>query len=421
MDIRKKLEILSASAKYDVSCSSSGSNRKNNDGIGNTKVSGLCHSFTADGRCISLLKILMTNICIYDCKYCLNRSSNNVERACFTPEEIAELTINFYKRNYIEGLFLSSGIIKNPDYTMGKMYDAIKLLREKYRFNGYIHAKTIPGASKELIDKLGLIVDRLSINIELPSNESLKLLAPNKDKGKILEPMKYIANNIKAKKKFVRAGQTTQMIIGATIDTDYKILSLAESFYDKLKLKRVYYSAYIPLNIDDNLPVVTSKPPLLRENRLYQADWLLRFYGFNVEDLLDQDNQNFNTLLDPKADWALRHLEQFPVEINKIDFATLIKVPGIGIKSAKKIVATRKYNQLTFEDLKKMNVSIKRAKYFIVCNGKYFSNSKIFRKDIITNSLILEEHNKQIDNYNIQLSLFNPTKGDQIKCITGEL
>ncbi len=414
MDILNKLKILSDSAKYDVSCSSSGSNRKNNNGIGNAKISGICHSFTADGRCISLLKILMTNSCIFDCKYCINRSSNNIERACFTPEEIANLTINFYKRNYIEGLFLSSGIIKNPDYTMSKMYEAIKLLREKYNFNGYIHAKTIPGASKELIDKVGLLVDRLSVNIELPSNESLKLLAPNKNKEKILDPMKYISSEIGNKKSFVRAGQTTQMIIGASPESDYKILSLTENFYDKLKLKRVYYSAYIPLNKDENLPVV-KEPPLLRENRLYQADWLLRFYGFKVEDLLDKDNQNFNLLLDPKADWALRHIEIFPVEINKIDYNFLIKVPGIGINSAKKIVLARRYNNLTFEDLKKMRISIKRAKYFITCNGKYFDSSKIFRKDTINNYLIYEEKPK-----NSQLSLFNPTKGDEIKCITGE-
>ncbi len=404
MDIRRKLEILSDSAKYDVSCSSSGSNRKNNNGIGNAKLCGVCHSFTADGRCISLLKILMTNICIYDCKYCMNRSSNNIERACFTPEEIADITINFYKRNYIEGLFLSSGIIKNPDYTMSKMYEAIKLLREKYNFNGYIHTKTIPGASKELIDKMGFLVDRMSVNIELPSNESLKLLAPNKNKDKILHPMKYISENIKDKKKFVRAGQTTQMIIGATSDTDYKILSLSESFYNKLNLKRVYYSAYIPINKDENLPAI-KEPPLVRENRLYQADWLLRFYNFKVEDLLDQNNQNFNLLLDPKADWALRNLDKFPIEINKVDYNILIKTPGFGILSAKKIIAARKYKKLTFEDLKKMNVSIKRAKYFITCDGKYFNSSRIFRGDIITQSLIYEE-NKKINNSHIQLSLF---------------
>ncbi len=416
MDVLTKLKILSDSAKYDVSCSSSGSNRKNNNnGIGNAKFSGLCHSFTADGRCISLLKILMTNSCIYNCKYCINRSSNSIERACFTPEEIASLTINFYKRNYIEGLFLSSGIIKDADYTMSKMYEAVKLLREKYHFNGYIHTKTIPGASKELIDKMGLLVDRMSVNIELPSNESLKLLAPNKDKEKIITPMKYISNTIKNKKSFVRAGQTTQMIIGASPDTDYKILSLTENFYDKLKLKRVYYSAYVPVNKDENLPAI-KEIPLLRENRLYQADWLLRFYGFKVEDLLDRDNQNFSLMLDPKADWALRHLDLFPIEINTVDYLFLIKVPGIGITSAKKIITARKYSKLTFDDLKKMKVSVKRAKYFITCNGKFFASSNIFRKDIITEHLINEERNKD----NIQLSLFQPTKKDVVKCLTGE-
>jgi putative DNA modification/repair radical SAM protein len=421
MDIIKKLKILSDSAKYDVSCSSSGSNRKNdNIGIGNAKYCGICHSFTSDGRCISLLKILMTNSCIYDCKYCINRSSNNIERACFTPEEIAQLTINFYKRNYIEGLFLSSGIIKDADYTMGKMYEAIKILREKYHFNGYIHTKTIPGTSRELIDKMGMLVDRMSINIELPSNESLKLLAPNKDKDKILTPMKYISVHKNEKKNFVRAGQTTQMIIGASTDTDYKILSLTENFYNKLNLKRVYYSAYIPINKDESLPMI-KEPPLLRENRLYQADWLLRFYGFNVDDLLNKDNQNFNVLLDPKADWALRNIDKFPVEINNVDYNFLVRVPGIGINSAKKIIYARKYNTLTFDDLKKMNISIKRAKYFITCNGKYFASSKIFNKNLINSSLIFDERSIEYKNNIEQLSLFNPTREDKIKCLTGEL
>lgn len=420
MDIKTKLKILADSAKYDVSCSSSGSNRKNNDGIGDAKISGLCHSFSADGRCISLLKILMTNVCIYDCKYCVNRSSNSVERACFTEEEIAQITINFYKRNYIEGLFLSSGIIKNANYTMNRMYGAIKLLREKYKFNGYIHVKTIPGADKEIIDKMGLIVDRMSINIELPSNESLKLLAPDKEKNKIIEPMKYISDKSKTKKNFIRAGQTTQMIIGATPDTDYKILSLSESLYSKLNLKRVYYSAYVPLNNDKLLPSL-DKPPLLRENRLYQADWLLRFYNFKVDDLLDQNSQNFNTLLDPKADWALRNLDKFPVEINTVDFNMLIRVPGIGLKSANKIVSTRRYTKLKFEDLKKMKISIKRAKYFITCGGQYFTNSRIFKENIIKNSLIYEERNIQSENNYLQLSLFNPTREDKLKCLTGEL
>ena len=292
----------------------------------------------ADGRCISLLKILMSNACIYDCKYCINRCTNSVKRATFTPREIADLTIAFYKRNYIEGLFLSSAVIKNPDYTMERLYEAIFILRKEYNFNGYIHVKTIPGASKELIDKLGHLVDRTSINIELPSNDSLKLLAPQKEKAGILIPMQYISKEIsiskqeksKYKEKFVPAGQTTQLIVGATPETDLKIMKLSESLYNKLSLKRVYYSAYVSINEDSNLPALSS-PPLLRENRLYQADWLIRFYGFKIDDLLDETHPNFHTMLDPKCDWALRNLQHFPVEINKADYNTLLKVPGIGV------------------------------------------------------------------------------------------
>lgn len=380
MEIFEKLEILSDAAKYDASCSSSGSNRKNkNNGIGNGNFAGICHSWGADGRCISLLKILFTNSCIYDCKYCINRCSNNVKRATFTPHEVADLTINFYRRNYIEGLFLSSAVIKNPDYTMEKLVETVRILRNEYNFNGYIHCKTIPGCSKELIDKLGNLVDRMSINIELPSNNSLKLLAPQKEKTGIITPMTYISNNIKTnkldknrfKKDFVPAGQTTQLIIGATPESDFKILKLSESLYNKLKLKRVYYSAYISVNNDKNLPTL-EKPPLLRENRLYQADWLLRFYGFKVDELLNEKNPNFNTILDPKCDWAIRNLDKFPVEINKADYYTLLKVPGIGIISAKKIIRARRNNNLNFEDLKKLGITIKRAKYFITCKRQIF-------------------------------------------------
>ena len=421
MDIADKLRILADSAKYDVSCSSSGSNRKNTNGIGNAKLSGICHSFSSDGRCISLLKILMTNSCIYDCKYCMNRSSNNIERAAFTPSQIADITINFYKRNYIEGLFLSSGIIKNPDYTMQRMIEAIQILRNKYNFNGYIHAKTIPGASQDLIKSLGFLVDRMSINIELPSNQSLKLLAPDKEKDNILEPMKYIHKTIHQNKEFVQAGQTTQLIIGATPDSDLKIMSLAENMYNKLQMKRVYYSAYVPLNSDTLLPAIKD-PPLLRENRLYQADWLLRFYGFKVEDLLNQNHQNFNALLDPKADWALHNMEKFPVEINKADYPTLLKVPGIGVLSAKKIVSARRYHTLTFESLKKMRIVLKRAKYFITCDGKYFANTSLFNQKLISHALIHDERKLLIsDSNSLQLSLFEPTLGDKIECITGQL
>lgn len=396
----------------------------------------------ADGRCISLLKILMSNACIYDCKYCINRCTNSVKRATFTPREIADLTIAFYKRNYIEGLFLSSAVIKNPDYTMELLYEAIFILRKEYNFNGYIHVKTIPGASKELIDKLGLLVDRTSINIELPSNDSLKLLAPQKEKVGILTPMQYISKEIsiskqeksKYKEKFVPAGQTTQLIVGATPETDLKIMKLSESLYNKLNLKRVYYSAYVSINEDSNLPALSS-PPLLRENRLYQADWLIRFYGFKIDDLLDETHPNFHTMLDPKCDWALRNLQHFPVEINKADYNTLLKVPGIGVISAKRIITARREFNLTFENLKKLGIVLKRARYFITCNGKYYDPIKHFNENFIAQNLFfLERTSTSFFNY-VQTSLFDnisnadnfifdalsPTKEDKQKCLTGIL
>lgn len=404
MTIKEKLIILSDAAKYDASCSSSGSDRKNTkDGIGNAANCGICHSFAADGRCISLLKILMTNCCIFDCKYCINRRSNDVKRAIFTPEEICEITINFYKRNYIEGLFLSSGIIKSPDYTMEKLIETITLLRKKYRFNGYIHCKAIPGASEYLLKKLGSLVDRLSANIELPSDSSLKLLAPDKSTDKVSKIMTTIKEN--KNRYFTPAGQSTQMIIGASSETDLEILGKSENLYNTYELKRVFYSAYIPINKDSNLPSI-DMPPLVRENRLYQADWLLRFYGYKVDNLLDKNNPNFNVLLDPKADWALRHMEEFPKEINTAGYYDLLKIPGIGPTSAKKIISSRKYFKIEFKDLKKMGISLKRCKYFILCNGKYFSDPKIFKKRFIETNLLLE--NKQvIENTGIQLSLFN--------------
>lgn len=396
----------------------------------------------ADGRCISLLKILMSNACIYDCKYCINRCTNSVKRATFTPREIADLTIAFYKRNYIEGLFLSSAVIKNPDYTMELLYEAIFILRKEYNFNGYIHVKTIPGASKELIDKLGILVDRTSINIELPSNDSLKLLAPQKEKVGILTPMQYISKEIsiskqeksKYKEKFVPAGQTTQLIVGATPETDLKIMKLSESLYNKLSLKRVYYSAYVSINEDSNLPALSS-PPLLRENRLYQADWLIRFYGFKIDDLLDETHPNFHTMLDPKCDWALRNLQHFPVEINKADYNTLLKVPGIGVISAKRIITARREFNLTFENLKKLGIVLKRARYFITCNGKYYDPIKHFNENFIAQNLFfLERTSTSFLNY-VQTSLFDnisnadnfifdalsPTKEDKQKCLTGVL
>ena len=403
MTLKEKLIILSDSAKYDASCSSSGSTRENKNGIGNASFSGICHSFSNDGRCISLLKILMTNSCIFDCKYCINRRSNNVKRAIFTPEEICEITMNFYKRNYIEGLFLSSGIIKNPDYTMEKLIETIYLLRNKYHFNGYIHAKAIPGASEYLLKKLGKLVDRMSANIELPSESSLKLLAPDKNTDKISNIMQTVKNN--RSRIFTPAGQSTQMIIGASKESDLDILSKSEYLYNKYDLRRVFYSAYIPVNKDSLLPSI-DMPPLVRENRLYQADFLLRFYNYKVNNLLDKNNPNFNILLDPKADYALRHMEEFPKEINKANYYDLLKIPGIGPKSAKKIVSSRKYFKIDFKDLKKMGISLKRAKYFILCNGKYFTNPDIFTKSFIQSNLILE-NKESIKNTGIQLSLFN--------------
>ena len=392
---------------------------------------GICHTWGADGRCISLLKILFSNSCIYDCKYCINRATNSVPRATFTPREVADLTINFYKRNYIEGLFLSSAVVRSPDYTMELLINTVSILRNEYNFNGYIHCKTIPGCNQDLIDKLGCLVDRLSINIELPSNDSLKLLAPQKEKDGIIHPMKYISNNIKInhqdksrfKKNFVPAGQTTQLIVGATPESDLKILKLSESMYKKLSLKRVYYSAYISVNNDRNLPTL-EKPPLLRENRLYQADWLLRFYGFTADELLNKENPNFSTLLDPKCDWALRNLDKFPVEINTANYYTLLRVPGIGVISAKKIISARREFSLNFDSLKKLGVVLKRAQYFITCKGKYFEHVYKFNKNFIETNLLSTERKNLPSQKFEQLSIFDnllPTKEDKIKCLTGSL
>ena len=398
MTLKEKLIILADSAKYDASCSSSGSNRS--DQLGNACQAGICHSFASDGRCISLLKILMTNCCIFDCKYCLNRKSNNIKRAVFTPEEICSITINFYKRNYIEGLFLSSGIIKSPDYTMELLIETISLLRKKYHFGSYIHAKAIPGVSEYIFKKLGSLVDRLSANIELPTESGLKLLAPNKDDSKVTKIMKYVKEN--QNRNFVPAGQSTQMIIGATKETDLDIMNRSSNLYEAHKLKRVFYSAYIPVNKDSLLPTLEA-PPLKRENRLYQADWLLRFYNFKVSDILSQGNPNFNLLVDPKVDWALRHLEEFPKEINTVSYEELLKIPGIGVTCAKRIVTNRRNFKLDFKDLKKMGVVLKRAIYFITCNGKYSLKSEFLKKSFIESNLI--EHNKNPNN-NEQMSLF---------------
>ncbi|NLC67519.1 MAG: putative DNA modification/repair radical SAM protein [Clostridiaceae bacterium] len=382
MDTLDKLSILAEGAKYDVSCVSSGSSRKNTPGgLGSGYAAGFCHSFTTDGRCISLLKVLMSNDCVYDCAYCVNRVSNDFPRATFTPGELVDITINFYRRNYIEGLFLSSAVYKNPNYTMELFIRVLKMLREEYRFNGYIHVKAIPGADNALVEQAGLYADRMSVNIELPSNDSLKLLAPQKNKEKILGPMGFISTKIsenkedivkyKKKQYFVPAGQSTQVIVGATPHRDINILKLSEALYKRYKLKRVFYSAYIPVSNHPALPAI-EKPPLLREHRLYQADWLLRFYGFSADELLSDSRPDLDEQLDPKCDWALRNLHLFPVEVNRCDYETLLRVPGIGVISAKRILTARRVSSLDFDDLRKLGVVLKRAQYFITCKGKYY-------------------------------------------------
>ncbi len=396
LSIQEKLEILSDAAKYDVACTSSGVDRKGKAGmLGNTVAAGLCHSFAGDGRCISLLKILFTNQCIYDCKYCINRCSNDVVRTAFTPDEVCTLTMEFYRRNYIEGLFLSSGILYSADYTMDLIYQTLKKLREVYRFNGYIHVKAIPGADPVLIEKVGFLADRMSINLELPTADGLKKLAPGKSRSKILTPMRQIQRGITANKfelmeykrtpSFVPAGQSTQMIVGATPENDYQMMMVAEALYQNYDLKRVFYSAFVPVNEDSSLPALPGGPPLLREHRLYQADWLLRFYGFKASELLTEDRPNFNVFLDPKCDWALRHLELFPVEINRADYYTLLRVPGMGVKSVKRIIAARRQGLLDFESLKKMGVVLKRAMYFITCSGRMMYPTRM-DEDYITST-----------------------------------
>lgn len=453
MSIQRKLEILSDAAKYDVACTSSGVDRKGNQsGMGNSLACGICHTFSADGRCISLLKILFTNECIFDCKYCINRSSNDIVRTSFTPQELCKLTMEFYRRNYIEGLFLSSGIMISPNHTMELIYITLRMLREDCNFNGYIHCKAIPGADPALIEAIGWYTDRMSINLELPTAESLKKLAPHKNRKNILKPMRQIqlrresnrsnsilvannrgqsnsSNNILMEdnsysfnrsnsvvdniqndndindimnesrlmnfnqksrpkgSKYVPAGQSTQMIIGATGETDYHIMSVSEALYNKFDLKRVFYSAFVNVNQDSDLPSTINGAPLLREHRLYQADWLLRFYGFRTKELLDEKNPNFNVLMDPKCNWALRHLELFPVEINIADYYTLLRVPGIGVTSARRIIAARKSGNLDFKDLKAMRIVLKRAVYFITCKGKMMYPIKI-DENFITRGLL---------------------------------
>lgn len=419
MDVLEKLTILTDAAKYDAACTSSGGNRSSKKGfIGNTSssVAGCCHSFSADGRCVTLLKVLMTNCCAYDCKYCVNRRSNETKRASFTPEELADLTINFYRRNYIEGLFLSSGVLRSPDYTSEMMIRTLRLLRERYRFNGYIHAKAIPGTAPELVEQLGLLADRLSVNIELPSEAGLNLLAPDKSKKGILTPMRQIqARNQQNKEELVKyrhapqfapAGQSTQLIVGATPDSDFHILRLTQGLYDRYGLKRVFYSAYVPVVEHAFLPGKDVKPPLLREHRLYQADWLLRFYGFRAEELLDEEHPSFDPRVDPKCFWALTHLDFFPVEVNTADYETLLRVPGVGVVSARRILSARRNGSIHVEDLKKLGVVMKRAQYFLTAGGKMPDGLR-FTPDSVLRNLISEEQPRLPQQEMVQLSLFD--------------
>lgn len=426
MDLMEKLEILTDAAKYDVACTSSGVDRRGGrGGLGNAVASGICHSFAADGRCISLLKVLYSNACVYDCAYCVNRRSRDVRRASFTPKELAELTIGFYRRNYIEGLFLSSAVMGTPDRTCELMIEALRILREDYRFGGYIHAKAIPGANPLLIERMGLLADRMSVNIELPSEQSLTRLAPEKTRAAILAPMRQIESGIERSKneltlfknapRFAPAGQSTQMIVGATPETDLRILSLTEALYRRYRLKRVFYSAYVPVVQGRGLPGPDFKAPLRREHRLYQADWLLRFYGFDASELLSDEAPNFDPALDPKCDWALRHPSFFPVEVNAAPYEALLRVPGVGVKSAWRIVQARRVQPLHFEGLRKLGVVLKRARYFLTCQGKMEAGAALDPARVRP-ALIARAPDPGYE----QLSFFDSTREDMIQCLTGQ-
>ena len=417
--IKEKLEILADAAKYDVSCSSSGGNRKNtNRGLGDSSASGICHTYTEDGRCVSLLKILLTNFCIYDCAYCVTRKSNDIQRAAFTVEEVVDLTINFYRRNYIEGLFLSSGIFKNADYTMERLVRVAKKLRLEHNFNGYIHLKSIPGASDEIMREAGLYADRLSMNLEIPTESGLKLLAPDKNHQDMIKPMRFVKNELlqykeekkkfKSTPKFAPAGQSTQVIVGATQENDFQIIQVADHFYNNFNLKRVYYSGYVPVSNDARLPAIGAQVPLVRENRLYQADWLMRFYGFKANEILEKSNPFLDLEVDPKMGWALRNITQFPVIIQNAPLEMILRVPGIGVKSAHKIVHARRFQNLTMEHLKKIGISINRAKYFISVSNENthlkFLNALNLKEIILSDTK--SKFEKPFDN---QLSLLNDT------------
>lgn len=416
--VLEKLSILSDAAKYDVSCSSSGSKRKNeNKGLGNAEGMGICHAYTEDGRCVSLLKILLTNHCIYDCAYCVSRKSNDVKRAAFTVQEVVDLTINFYRRNYIEGLFLSSGIFKDPDYTMERLVLIARKLRTEHKFNGYIHLKTIPGASDELIKEAGLYADRLSVNVEMPTEQSLALLAPDKKREDMIKPMTVLKNEIIANREeqkaivkvkpklFAPAGQSTQMVIGATPESDWQILKMSDGFYKHMNLKRVYYSGYVPVSNDNRLPAIGTPVPMVRENRLYQADWLLRFYGFEVDEIVNPEDPFLDMQIDPKLNWALRNLHQFPVDINNADLDLIKRIPGIGLQSAQKIWEARKFNKLTWDHLKKFNIAANRAKYFLNMKVQDF-RPKDYTPEQIRNFILSASQTKYAANHSPQLQLF---------------
>ena len=430
MDMLEKLTILADAAKYDAACTSSGMDRAARPGgLGATMACGCCHSFSADGRCITLLKVLQSNACSYDCTYCVNRRTNDTRRATFTPRELADLTMQFYRRNYIEGLFLSSAVVNSPDYTCELMLETLRILRQEYHFYGYIHAKAIPGASAPLLTQLGLLADRMSVNIELPSETSLQLLAPDKKREDILAPMGFLRDGIAQGRqdmvkyrhapRFAPAGQSTQLIVGATPESDLQILNLSSALYEKYALKRVFFSAYLPVVEHRNLPALTTKPPLLREHRLYQADWLMRFYHFEATELLDAQNPNFDPYVDPKCGWALRHLEQFPVEVNRADYELLLRVPGIGVKSARRILTARKTGSLDFDGLKKLGVVLKRAKYFVLCRGKAAPGIVMTHQAILR--ALLSDSALDSLQQGEQLSLFDPTMEDVQKCITGQI
>lgn len=438
MDLARKLEVLSNSAKYDASCSSSGSSRQSpRHGTGAAVPSGVCHSWSADGRCVSLLKVLYTNLCIYDCAYCLSRRSNDIERASFTPNELARLTMDFYRRNFIEGLFLSSAVAVSPDHTMERMLRVLELLRWRHHFGGYIHLKLIPGASETLIQKASLLADRLSSNIELPSSGSLARLAPQKDKARLLAPMRQVkqlvqqgqdeARHLRHAPRHHRAGMTTQMIVGASDDSDHTILTLSENLYGSMGLKRVYYSAYVPLNQDSLLPPLTQEPPLLREHRLYQADWLLRFYGFRAAELLSRDIPNLDTRFDPKLFWALHHLESFPLHVESASYEELLRVPGIGVRGARQLVTARRQCRLREEDLKKLGIVMKRARFFLCLGGRYLGNSADLTRESLLESLLSRKQQRARAKFAgapalfDEPDLFDPSTDIRLSALSGEL